>query len=282
MRLKIAESIKRVLVVILILVISTIFLGDKLKDLIGAKKFLIIESIIFIAMFLSVAIFLVVNKKGRKIFYESSLNVIIFLSFIGLGGFVFIYFIGDLTVFVNNTYELGVDNWLSYFGAILGAGITVIGAYYVTRLQNFVDNKSKIKANAVLLSNDLKYINSRVDSYIELINDNKNNEHFYRIRYLNISENWRELVSYLFQNGVLENDEVAKLYDFFSDIYYLTDKYNELSQINISELDSESQHKGKFNNKKVEIKRNINDKYIEMTKHKIRVIVEKLDRIALA
>lgn len=229
MRLKIAESIKRVLVVILILVISTIFLGDKLKDLIGTKKFLIIESIIFIAMFLSVAIFLVVNKKGRKIFYESSLNVIIFLSFLGLGGFVFIYFIGDLTVFVNNTYELGVDNWLSYFGAILGAGITVIGAYYVTRLQNFVDNKSKIKANTVLLLNDLKYINSRVDSYIELINDNKNNEHFYRIRYLNISENWRELVSCLFQNGVLENDEVAKLYDFFSDIYYLTDKYNELS-----------------------------------------------------
>lgn len=213
------------------------------------------------------------KQVSRALVYMIILSIVIFIVIL-----FFICFIGEFTAVINENYDLGEGNWLAYIGAVLGAGITVIGAFLVTSIQNNAENKKKIKSYSTILINDLRYMNSRVEDYLRLIDDNIDNENFYKIRYLNISENWRELVSYLSQNNVLQNEDITKLYDYFTDIYYITDKYNELHELNLSELDSEAYHKETIRKRKKQVKQEINDKYRVIANKKINDIIEKLNK----
>lgn len=213
-----------ILCVLNILVVAVISIYTKqqnsITNSIGNGYIIIGFVILAVYLLLIIALLRAINISRDDL--KRSLIVLFFVAgaiFLFVGFFIF--FVGDLCLLINYKYHMGEGSWLSYFGSVFGAGITVIGAYIVTSLQSNNDNKKLIKAKCILFLNDLKYINDRVDEYVNELERKKDNQEFYRIRYLNISENWREQVSFLFQNRILENFDVNTFYDYFTDIYFI-------------------------------------------------------------
>ncbi len=270
---------------ILIAIILLMFIGMNVLDIVQDKIHIFEKGVYFIfslslclILILLIIIFCIICKKGREILFDSFIYIVLFAGILVIFGLVFIRFVGELTILTNNTYDLGKGNWLSYFGAVFGACVTVIGAYFLTQIQTNSDKKQKIKTNSVLLLNDLNYLNSRIKDYVRLIDENTNNENFYRIRYLNVNDNWRELVAFLFQNRIFEDKDVTWLYNFFTDIYFITEKSIELQELSNNELNLGTQQKDSLKKRKKQIKESINKKYKEIhNNNNITNIISKLN-----
>lgn len=98
-----------------------------------------IGAILFV-VFLSSAV-LIKNEMIRNILKYIYVAILVLFSIIFFS-FVFIDIVGNLALYAQSKYDFGSDNWLSYFGAMIGTGVTIWGAYFVTVFQN---NKNKKK-----------------------------------------------------------------------------------------------------------------------------------------
>jgi hypothetical protein len=215
-----------------------------------------------------------IEREIRIILYRIIVipTFVIVLFIISINGVI------KLSGYSNTMLKVGESNWLTFYGAILGSSITVIGAFLVTYNQGKSAEKTKLMSDTIILLNDLKYITTRVDEYINLMNENLHNQDFYRIRYLNVCINWRELVALIYNGKLLNREEVNKLYEFFTDIYYVNDKYESIQELSLRELDVDKALKEKTLKRKREIKKIINDKYIEMDSYGVKDIIGKLEK----
>ncbi len=204
-----------------------------------------------------------VREVISKVMFVFILIVLVLSSVIFIPGFI---------KFANSISRQNDEVWISFLGQIIASLSAILGALWVARSQRKNEERERVKSSKVILLNDLKYISSRVKEYNINLLVNQENEHYYRVRYLNISSNWRELVAVLNKNYILTVHDVSNIYDYFTDINYITDKYEELSAIII-------QNDMGLNDKKLTIKNAINKKYVEMEnkfKESIETILGKL------
>jgi hypothetical protein len=176
--------------------------------------------------------------------------------------------------FANSILVQKEEVWVAFFGQLIASVAAILGALWVSSRQRKNEEIERVKSSITVLINDLKYISTRVKQYRENSLANEDNPHFYRVRYLNISDNWRDLVAVLGRNKVLKREHISELYDYFTDVYYITDKYNELAEYNSKSDNSAA-------SKKLQIKKAINKKYSEMDTKYEASIKEIVIRMAI-
>jgi len=117
----------------------------------------------------------------------------------------------------------------SFLSAIIGAGIGGYATLKAVDNQIKKEKESKNEIYKTMLHKDLIYLKDRIVEYEELSNDKV--DHFYRIRYLTITENWREIITDLYNAEILNDNNISFLYDFFTDLKYIDDKYQEIIEL---------------------------------------------------
>lgn len=199
-----------------------------------------------------IPILAIIDREARQF-----LNLI-FMIIVILLGFVSLILSTPIFVKYANLIFYQKDNgiWISFFGQLIASITAIFGALWVSRRQNKSIEIENVKSSITMLTNDLKYISEGVKNYRDSLIINEN-PYYYRIKYLNISTNWRELIGILHKNRVIKRKQVIDLYDYFTDISYITDKYNQLSEIN--NLNGKD-----YEEVKLKIKKEINKKYAEM------------------
>lgn len=158
--------------------------------------------------------------------------------------------------------------WSTFFGAM----IPVIGAIFVVNYRISKEKKAKNNVNKIILHYDLIYLKEKITEYVESSDENKNNKYFYRIKYVDINKKWRETITELYNSKILNKENIKYLYDFFTDLRYISDKTKE--RVELRNNDFENKEK-----RMKEISDSINKKYHKMNKNikKLEKIIDELN-----